>query len=1063
MSLLHAYVAELRKVLSTDLAGEHSYRSALQTLLEAVGRQKTPESRLAVVNEPKRRDSWAIDYVVRCGERYVGWVETKDIGKDLDRVEKSEQLSQYLKAFPSLLLTNYLEFRWYTDGALREKASLGTMARGRIATTLAGHQEVAQVLDRFMLWSVPVAAAPRSLAVRMASLARIAEEAIRYALRDGPGGERLHAQLAAFRSTILRSLSEDQFADMYAQTLAYGLFAARCNEPVGTGFSRQSAAWDLPKTNPFLREMFDQIAGVNLHDDVDWIVDQLAALIASADMVEINRALGQHQKGREDPIIHFYETFLSEYNPDERKRRGVYYTPEPVVSYIVDSVDHLLKTEFDKPQGLADKNVFVLDPACGTGTFLYFVIEHIHRTITEKQGLGAWSAYVNDHLLRRVFGFEFLMAPYAIAHLKLGMLLRDQGYDFSGDQRLGVYLTNTLEESKAQIEMYFAPFLAREAASAARIKRGESIMVVLGNPPYAGHSANLSEYIEHVPAGAQYEVRTKRGRITRTAGPKGARVRRRTFIGELLRDYYRVDGAPLGERNTKWLQDDYVKFVRFGQWRIGLTGYGILAFVTNHGYLDNPTFRGMRQQLADLFTSIRVLDLHGNAKKRERPPGGGTDKNVFDIQQGVAIGLFSKVPGQPGSRSIRHADLWGDRKSKGGWLYHNNAGTTDWEDVPLSGPLYRYMPQDDSLRLEFDAGWPVDAIFPIHSMGMNTHRDAFVIDADRLALLRKIKQLRDADPEGAASSVLRMDRERTKECQRALRSYGDGWEDRAIRCLYRPFDFRYLYWCPELIDRPRKAVNEDMLAGNLALVTTRQTREAFGALVTDAVCGQHKISAKYDGSLIFPLYRYVREEEAREVRARHPNLSMDFINAIAAGTELRFAESGAAGDVAAFGPEEVLGYIYAVLYSPTYRRRYAGLLRTGFPRIPIGADPSRFARLAQLGGELMQFHLLRHPGLSEPGVTLQPSGHEVVETVRYDRDRGRVYINQLQYFAPIPPEVFAFQIGGHQPMARWLSDRKGKTLRYDDITHYSKVAACIANTIPLMAAIDQTIPAWPIQ
>jgi predicted helicase len=394
---------------------------------------------------------------------------------------------------------------------------------------------------------------------------------------------------------------------MYAQTIAYGLFAARCTSKNGSSFTRLDAAQNLPRTNPFLRKLFQYIAGYELDDRIAWLVDDLSQVLAQADMEAVLKNFGKHS-GKEDPVVHFYETFLKAYDPKVREMRGVYYTPEPVVSYIVRSIDHLLKTRFNKPKGLADDNTLILDPATGTATFLYMVINEIHQSFAGQEGM--WNDYVAGKLLPRIFGFELLMAPYAVAHLKLGLLLQETGYEFQSDERLGVYLTNTLDEAIKHSETLFARWISEEANAAARVKKDEPIMVVLGNPPYSGHSANKGEWARQ------------------------------------LVETYKKDCPELYKpAQAKWLQDDYVKFIAFGQWRIERTGQGILGFITNHAYLDNPTFRGMRQSLMSTFTDIYILNLHGNAKKKEVAPDGGKDENVFDIQQGVAICLLVKETG----------------------------------------------------------------------------------------------------------------------------------------------------------------------------------------------------------------------------------------------------------------------------------------------------------------------------------------------------------------------------------------------------------------------------------
>jgi predicted helicase len=394
-------------------------------------------------------------------------------------------------------------------------------------------------------------------------------------------------------------------------------------------------------------------------------------------MEAVLKNFGKHS-GKEDPVVHFYETFLKAYDPKVREMRGVYYTPEPVVSYIVRSIDHLLKTRFNKPQGLADDNTLILDPATGTATFLYMVINEIYQANTGKGQQGLWDNYVAEKLLPRIFGFELLMAPYAVAHLKLGLLLQETGYEFQSDQRLGIYLTNTLDEAIKHSETLFAKWISEEANAAAEIKKDKPIMVVLGNPPYSGHSANKGEWAR-----------------------------------QLVERYKTVDGKPLGEKNSKWLQDDYVKFLAFGQWRIERTGQGILGFITNHSYLDNPTFRGMRQSLMNTFTDIYILNLHGNSKKKEVAPDGGKDENVFDIQQGVAICLLVKEPDKTEPARVHYADYWGLREGKYQALVEADISVTEWEELKPDSPYYFLIKRDETDLAEYMKGWKLTDVFPI--------------------------------------------------------------------------------------------------------------------------------------------------------------------------------------------------------------------------------------------------------------------------------------------------------------------------------------------------------------
>ena len=682
---LSDYSKSIEGSLLAGNATEHTHRPALKTLIEALA------AGVKAINEPQRIACGAPDLVVLRADfrdlqdpgslRPIGYIEAKDVGKSLDDAERSEQLRRYLRALPNLVLTDYLEFRWYVDGERRSVARLARpSASGKLTAEKDGSQAVRQLLGDFLAHKPQPIASPQALAVRMARLAHMTRDIIVAAFEQGQVSDLLAGWRHAFADILIADLDQPEktgeFADMLAQTLAYGLFSARVMD-TSPGFTRQEAQHLIPKTNPFLRDFFYQVSGPQMDDEpFAGFVADLVALLADADMVSILAEFGK-RTGQEDPIMHFYETFLAAYDPKLRAARGVYYTPTPVASYIVRSLDYLLRTRFKCPQGLADSSqieidnpspepagkggpkppkkikvhkVLLLDPAVGTATFPYAVVDHIRGDFMRSGNAGMWSGYVREHLLPRLFGFELLMAPYAVAHFKLGLQLAGLdlpdglrsawAYDFAQSERIGIYLTNTLEGPHEHTGLpLFTQFLARETDAANRVKQDLPVLVIFGNPPYSGHSANKGPWIDDLLKG-------------------------KLANGSRVASYYEVDGQPLGERNPKWLQDDYVKFIRWAQWRIERTGSGILAFITNHSYLDNPTFRGMRRALMQTFTDIYVLDLHGNAKKREVAPDGGKDENVFDIQQGVAIGIFVKEPGKQGPARVHHAELWGTREAK---------------------------------------------------------------------------------------------------------------------------------------------------------------------------------------------------------------------------------------------------------------------------------------------------------------------------------------------------------------------------------------------------------------
>lgn len=1081
MNPIPEYLRKIEKVLLAGNATEHTYRPALQVLVESMA----PD--IVAANEPKREQCGAPDYIVSRADAPIGYIEAKDVGKPLDEIERGDQLKRYRQGLHNLILTDYLEFRWYVWGEHRLTARLARVTeKGGLKPGKQGAEEVAALLHEFLHSRVAVIGNPRELAVRMAALARLLRSTILEIFAFEDSGGTLHAQMEGFRRVLLHDLTEEQFADMYAQTIAYGLFAARCNTKTEGPFIREQAAYDLPKTNPFLRRMFSHIAGPDLHEQLIWIVNDLTSILERTDIAAILKDFGRSTR-REDPVVHFYETFLAAYDPKMREARGVYYTPEPVVSYIVRSVDHILKTDFGLKDGLADATkikvkdaggetekeihrVLILDPATGTGTFLHQVIHQIHDTLCARGQQGAWggkNGYVARHLLPRLFGFELLMAPYAVAHMKLGLLLDQTGYDFGADERLRIYLTNTLEEALQLRDLPpFTRWLAEESNAAADVKADVPVMVVLGNPPYSYESVNTGQW-----------------------------------ISKKIRDYYQVDGQPLNERNPKGLQDDYVKFIRFAQWRIEQTGYGVLAFVTNHGYLDNPTFRGMRRSLMKTFDEIYILDLHGNSKKKEKCPDGSKDENVFDIQQGVAIGIFVKRQSAAKDTAVvRHAHLWGLREVFGNdaqeekmpvsgkyvWLRENAIETTDWTSLQPQSPFYLFVPQDAGLQSEYDQGWKLTDAIISHSVGISTSRDKLTIQFDEEEMIRIVRDFSSLSPEIARDKydlgkdtpdwMISFAQEDLKQAKLS--------HSNILKILYRPFDDRYTYYTGQtrgFHSRPRPEIMKNMTEGeNLALCSNRQVNGDFRhVFATSQIVDGNAVSlATRERTYVFPLYTYPsasvnnlfdNDDLASEQNNRHSNLAPAFTSDFSIRLKMTFIPDGRGDRLKTFGPEDVFHYMYAVFHSPAYRSRYAEFLKIDFPRLPLTSDADLFRSLCDLGRELTALHLMEKHPASATGFPI--TGDATVEAVRYTEPGqgsalGRVWINKTQYFEGVPPDVWAFHVGGYQVCQKWLKDRKGRQLTYDDITHYQRICAALGETIRLMVEIDRIIDAlggWPLK
>lgn len=1134
--LVHEYLEELRRrAQDPDATDEMSLRPALDVLVNGLPKIFTREE-LQITLEPLRKSFGTPDYKLKTSEGYlIGYIEAEGLSDDLENLpsDAQEQIDRFQSAGLRFVLTNHLHFVLYdysSDGKTIVRADSVTLLNKRVLhkePDPADIEALYRLFDRFLKEARPDINTPEELAERLAASARHIRDLLLEAYRSEEESGDLHSLKAVFEQTLIPDLTPEQFADMYAQTLAYGLFAARVNHRGPELLTLDNAWHDIPKTNPFLRKLFESVTGSALEEKpYRWVIEDLVHLLNALDMSAILEGFGR-RTAQEDPIVHFYEDFLAEYDPELREKRGVYYTPEPVVSYIIRSLDYLLKEKFGLPEGLADHSkitytvkhndeeskeeshkVLILDPACGTGTFLYFVIDLIRHYFMERNEAGMWQGYVRQHLLPRIFGFELLMAPYAMAHLKLGMQLagldlseaqREQwGYKFEGNERLGVYLTNTLEEPRPMNIPLLDPLLrmiSEEANAATRVKRDLPILVVLGNPPYSGHSANKGPWIDGLLKGQL---------------PDGTGVP----------SYYDVDGQPLGERNPKWLQDDYVKFIRWAQWRIEKTGAGILAFITNHGYLDNPTFRGMREKLLKTFSAIYLLNLHGNAKKRERVPEavqralgiGEQDENVFDIQQGVAIGLFVKEQEKSGPAKVYYADLWGLRERKYQWLLEHEVSNTEWQELSPQTPFYLLVPQERDVLAEYESGWKITEIMAVNSVGIVTARDHLTIQWSPREIWEVVQDFSQLDPEKAREkySLGRDVRDwKVHLAQEDLRNSGPT-QTRIVPILYRPFDTRFTYYTGRsrgFLCMPRPEVMRHMLVGkNLALITSRLTKgETFKHTqvtrnIVEVICMSPKTS---NNGFVFPLYLYPTESEIQGgVTERKANLNPEFIQDVAEFLRLRFIPDGRGDLEETFGPEDVFHYIYAVLHSPTYRERYKEFLKIDFPRIPITNNLDLFQLLCQQGADLVALHLMEpdyeaaswNRDRSKPNpfhninVRYPVPGDDVVER-GYPKyfapgeqvpgeteplKEGRVYINpnkprkgkKGQYFEGVPPEVWAFHVGGYQVCEKWLKDRRGRKLSYEDKEHYKKIVMALGETIRLMREIDEVIEhngGWPIQ
>ncbi|MDR3626702.1 MAG: N-6 DNA methylase [Ignavibacteriaceae bacterium] len=601
------YLLQLFKKYQKGDATEISYYSTLEKFLKKFS-EINRKKKIEITTIPKKTEAGNPDFRIWDGrQKITGYVEAKDLGTDLDKIEDTDQIKRYTTTFPNVILTNFTEFRLYRNSELIDKVLIARpyiLKKLKTVPPVENEEELYKLLDKFLDFSLPQTFTAKTLAVELAKRTKfLKDEVVNEELKRN--NESVHGFYNAFKEFLIAGISEDEFADLYSQTITYGLFASRLR--AGDEFTRKSAYDYIPKTIGILRDIFRYISLEDIPQQMEIIIDDIAEVLAVADAKKILDKYYHEGKGS-DPILHFYETFLEEYDPATREKRGVYYTPEPVISFIVRSLHNILKEKFNIVDGLASKDVTLLDPAGGTLGFIAYAIQVAVEEFEGKYGKGAVKDFLKHQVLKNYYSFELMMAPYAIGHMKISFLLEELGYVMKDDERVKYYLTNTLDMQ----ELDSAKFpgmssLSHESHEAGKIKKQQPILVVLGNPPYSGQSSNTGEW-----------------------------------ISEEIKGYYKVDGKPLGEKNPKWLQDDYVKFIRFAQWKIDQAGEGVVGFITNHGYLDNPTFRGMRQSLINSFDEIYVLDLHGNSLKKEKAPDGSKDENVFDIMQGVAVVFMIK-------------------------------------------------------------------------------------------------------------------------------------------------------------------------------------------------------------------------------------------------------------------------------------------------------------------------------------------------------------------------------------------------------------------------------------
>jgi len=1009
-----SYINEVSEKYKTGRAGEHAYRPTFEKLVKSL------DQKIGIINDPKRTEYGAPDFVFVRGDLIAGYVETKDIDADLDKVEKTEQVERYL-GYSNLILTNYLEFRFFRNGErYGEPIVIGKIINGEIHIQEKFADFLENAINDFLAAKPEKIKSGSRLAKIMGGKARrIRDNVKQFFVVSSDNNKELMKVYETIKKLLVHDLNPDTFADMYAQTLVYGLFVARFSDSSPENFTRQEARDLVPASNPFLRHFFDHIAGADFDQRLAYIVNELCEVFKVADVQRLMSQYfqkdlwGKDVKGP-DPVIHFYEDFLNEYDPILRKKMGAYYTPLPVVYFIVRAIDDILQKEFKLTNGLADTSklpsgfhrVQVLDPAVGTGTFISAVIRIIYERILKSGQKGRWPTYVHHDLLPRLYGFELMIAPYTIAHLKLAMAFKETGF-WNFHRRLGIYLTNSLEESTIQDGSLFPNFglaesIAKESKEASVIKNKTPIMVILGNPPYSSVSSNKTDYANS------------------------------------LVEKYKVEpgGIEKLKERKNWLDDDYVKFISLAENLVDKNGEGVLAYITNNGFIDNPTFRGMRWHLLKTFDDIYILDLHGNVRKKETAPDGGKDENVFSIMQGVSINIFiKKNKDKKELGNIYHADLYGKRENKFDFLNKNNFGNIKWDKIKNTLPNLFFLSKGNIKDEEkYNQGFSLGDLFIKYSCGIVTMGDNFIVDINKDVLVKRMSDfLNNEISEASLKTKYKLGKNYANWIvkNKAKIKIDD---DKIIRYSYRPFDERYTIFDSNLIWRTRENVMKDVYKNNFSLVFEKiasNKSQPVGIFLSKNIIDCHLTGGQ---SYIGNLYSVGINNE------KILNINSEIINKIKKTTENII-------------PEDVFDYVYAVLHSPGYRKKYKEFLKIDFPRVPYPKDAKSFKKLVALGIELRSLHLLESPKVNKFITSYPKDGSNVVEKITY-KD-GNVFINTEQYFGNVPEVAWNFWIGGYQPAQKWLKDRKERTLTNEDIEHYQKMIVALTETDKIMKEIDR--------
>lgn len=1085
--MLKTYLENIKDISINDK--EHTHRTALQNLLQAIKDNQDKQNKISIKQEPNndKEGRGAPDFLITKDFLTLGYIENKRVNANLDNIIKSDQILKYTKLSPNIILTDYLRFVLLS---LNEKNEIIICKEVKICSL----DEIKSIIKNQSLLETKTKELNELFAIFFSKIPNPINSALDFAnhlslrtriLKDelllSIENEALISLFNTFKETLYKELSYEEFCDSFAQTLTYSLFLAKLNNNTTKEIDLNNAKKFIPKSFPLIRSMsgFLDDSFENL-ESIKWLLEEIINIINHIDITSIIKELNKTGEKdlfnrptilstHKDPYLHFYETFLASYDPKLREVRGVYYTPAPVVIFIINAIDEVLKQDFNHKKGLSealDKNITLLDFATGTGTFLLEAFRKALEPISKNS-----VNYNPKALIDKFCGFEFLIAPYTIAHLKLSQSFKEEfNSPLNDNESLKIALTNTLysksisKEQNDQNTLFTLIDLTKEFKKAQKIKE-EQILIITGNPPYSGASSNKGLYEDEIKI--SYGLEPSKANLNKEQKEYinlyfQEKTKQNTKTFKAIYEKHKLEN----EKNPKWLLDDYVKFIRFAQSKIDSQENGIFAFISNNGFLDNPTFRGMRYSLMQSFDKIYILNLHGDTRKKEKAPDGSKDDNVFDIMQGVSINIFIKQNSKVKNTKIYYHDLYGKRKDKYEFLYENNLNSIKWTLVKNNEPFYLFLPQNNDLLEEYNKGISVKDIFMLSSVGIVGGRDKFVMsNSDNLESLEelktKIKRFLSLDIESARKEFDLGQDSRDWKIEYALKELKDTQNNsfNYKKIHYRPFDVRWTYYTGKSKGfhcMPRGEIFEHFLENeNIGLICDRGTKlnNINNIFISNKIIDLHLVGS---GSYIYPLYLYPTTRSKKFLKKENPNFNEEnftskienFKESFRAFIDELYKEK--------FSPEDILGYIYAVLFHKFYREKYLDFLKTDFPKILFTKDKNTFKNLSKLGLKLVNLHLLKNDELDfNVGEALFKdikNKNLKIQKIKYNKDTKELFINESLYFTKVSLEIYEFKIGGYAVLDKYLKSHKEEDI---DHNHFTLIIQTLNETLKIQDEISK--------